>query len=78
MVLSLIRLSIISKIEEYCAEFGVSTDAFGRLAVLDSKFFARLQSGRNVTLYRIELALAFVDGERFADAVARQVTGRAA
>ncbi|MGD0106231.1 MAG: hypothetical protein ABSC06_19645 [Rhodopila sp.] len=78
MVLSSIRLSIIRKIEEYCADFEVSTDAFGRLAVLDSSFFARLQSGRNVTLYRIELALGFVDGERFADAIARQITGRAA
>ncbi len=78
MVLSSIRLSVIRKIEDYCAEFGVSTDAFGRLAVLDPKFYARLQSGKNVTLYRIELALAFVDGEHFADAIARQITGRAA
>jgi hypothetical protein len=78
MVLSPIRLSVILKIEEYCQDFRISEDAFGRLAHGDHKFVKRIRTGLNLTLWRLESAPAFIDGERAADAVARKTTARAA
>jgi hypothetical protein len=76
MVLSPLRLSILRKIEAYCEDFHVSTDKFGRLSVQDPKLVPRLRSGKNVCLHRIESALGFVDGERHAADISRQITGQ--
>ncbi len=78
MTLTPIRLLVIRTVEEYCAEFSVSADALGRLSLGDPKIVPRLRTGKNVTLHRIEGLLAFIDGERAMNAIARQVTGQSA
>ncbi len=76
MILSPLRLSILRKIEDFCTASHVSTDKFGRLAVQDPKLVPRLRRNANVCLHRIESALAYIDGERHAADIARQITGQ--
>ena len=62
-VMSSIRAAIIQQIEVYCENAGISTDLFCRRALKDHKFLTRLRTGQNVTLHRVEAALAFIGGD---------------
>ena len=51
---------LLSRIEQHCQTRGISESTFGRYAVNDGKFVARLRSGRSMTLKtfeRVEAAL---------------------
>ncbi|MBT5941889.1 MAG: hypothetical protein HOG95_18320, partial [Rhodospirillaceae bacterium] len=41
--------AIIFEIEKYCRDAGIAESTFGRRAVNDGKFVARLRSGKGVT-----------------------------
>lgn len=52
---------MISRIEKFCAERGISVTTFGRKAVNDGKFIQRLRNGGDITLTtarKVEQALA--------------------
>lgn len=55
------RSELIEHFAAYCAKHRIAESRFGRQAVGDGKFLARLRSGKGVTLTTIESALAFIE-----------------
>ncbi|MEE2745667.1 MAG: hypothetical protein VX617_02175 [Pseudomonadota bacterium] len=52
--------SLISEIEEFCHTNDVAESTFGRLAVNDGKFVARLRAGKGVTIRTVEKVRNFI------------------
>lgn len=55
---------MIRRIEEFCAQRGISVTTFGRKAVNDGKFIQRLRKGGDITLTTARKVEQALSGER--------------
>lgn len=53
--------SLLDRIERHCSDRGIAESTFGRFAVNDGKFVARLRSGGSITLRTLERVEQFLD-----------------
>lgn len=51
---------LLSEIDDYCARVGVAESTFGRMAVNDGKFVARIRAGGGLTLATYDRVRAFL------------------
>lgn len=73
------RAALLGEIAAFIAERNITETTFGRLAVNDGKFVARLRSTENMTTGLIDRAQQFIrDKRRACDAAARRTTKAAA
>jgi hypothetical protein len=61
--------SLLDRIEHHCAVAGIAETTFGRFAVNDGKFVARLRAGRSMTLRTLDRVERFLND---AEAQAKQ------
>jgi hypothetical protein len=54
------RALLIAEIEAYCRSRDIGETTFGKLALNDAKFVARLRSGGNLTLRTMARAHAYI------------------
>lgn len=54
------REALLAEIEAFVAEHGMAETTFGRLAVNDGKFVARLRANGNITFATAERVRAFI------------------
>ena len=66
---------LLLEIEEYLQDRKIAETTFGRLAVNDGKFMARLRGRANMTLATLNRVRAFISNER--EHGSRRVTARA-
>lgn len=62
--LSAARNSLLAEIGNFIADRRITETTFGRLAVNDGKFVARLRSGGNMTTDLLNKAHRFIEAER--------------
>jgi hypothetical protein len=53
-----IRERLLNEIDAFCSEHGIPAWRFGTLFAGDNKFYARIQAGENVGIYRLETVAA--------------------
>jgi len=56
------RVRLIRDMERFCLRHRISETTFGKLAVRDGKFAARLRGGENLTLRTMTRADEFISG----------------
>lgn len=62
------QAQLLSEIEAFLSTRKMAETTFGRMAVNDGKFVARLRAGANMTLATIERARAHIEAKRATDA----------
>jgi len=55
--------TLLGEIEAFCRQADITESIFGRRAVDDSKFVARLRSGKGVTVATVERVRAYMSAE---------------
>ncbi len=62
-----IRAAVLTEIEDFLAATGMAPTTFGKDAVNDGHFVARLRGGSNITIGTIDRARSFMEGRRAAE-----------
>lgn len=70
--------ALLSEIESFCVESGISESTFSRRAVNDGKFVGRLRGGKGITVATVDRVRAYIARERAAGVEASNATGEAA